>query len=94
MFRTPSVTMDNRAGTSVMVRILPEPEAYWTATVGNRPDTPGDGMQLDDDRVSVVDSDQESSPRFKRVSLIRLFVYCWPGGFCRPSLGTRHRALP
>ena len=36
MFRTPSVTMDKRAGTSVMVRILPEPENAVDADIGTR----------------------------------------------------------
>jgi hypothetical protein len=61
MFRTPSVT-DNRAGTSVIVRILPEPDDVLDGDVGNRRDTPGDGVQLHDNRASGVDSDQESSP--------------------------------
>ena len=56
MFRTPSVTMDNLGGTSVMVRIPSEPQDVLDGDVGNRPATPGDAVQLSHAHVSVIDS--------------------------------------
>ena len=40
MFRTPNVTMDNQAGTSVIVRILPEPQDVLEDDVANCAGTP------------------------------------------------------
>jgi hypothetical protein len=37
MFRTPNVTMDNRAGTSVIVRILQEPQDVLRVTLQTAP---------------------------------------------------------
>jgi hypothetical protein len=37
MFRTPNVTMDNQAGTSVIVRILPEPQDLLEGDVATAP---------------------------------------------------------
>jgi hypothetical protein len=48
MFRTPNVTMDNRAGTSVIVRILPEPQDVLEGDLANCAGTPSDRVQLHD----------------------------------------------
>jgi hypothetical protein len=45
MFRTPNVTMDNRSGTSVIVRILPEPQHVLDSDVANCAGTRGDRVQ-------------------------------------------------
>jgi hypothetical protein len=50
MFRTPNVTMDNRAGTSVIVRILPEPQDVLEGDVANYAGTPSDRVQPHDRR--------------------------------------------
>jgi hypothetical protein len=51
MFRAPSVMMDSRAGTSVMVPTLPDRRMYWTATLPTAAGSPSHSVQLHDERA-------------------------------------------
>jgi hypothetical protein len=85
MFRTPNVTMDNRAGTSVIVRILPEPQDVLEGDLANCAGTPSDRVQLHDRREGVAKSSGDRQRRKGQSA--------WPGSHLeRRSTRRRNRS--